>query len=147
MGAPMRASGPLPLKSLNHISRLCRCLHTSLHFYQNILGFHRIKRPESIDIAGVWLFNYGYGIHLLQLENHESVSGKTAINPEDNHISFLCESMGVVEKRLKEMGVSYVRRRVEECGINVEQVFFHDPDGFMINVCSFELPTRSEMEQ
>ncbi|KAK7851183.1 hypothetical protein CFP56_042666 [Quercus suber] len=43
------------------------------------------------------------GIHLLQLEDPESMPKKTEINPKDNHISFQCESMSAVEKKLKEM--------------------------------------------
>ncbi|KAF0920389.1 hypothetical protein E2562_034846 [Oryza meyeriana var. granulata] len=43
--------------------------------------------------------------------------------------------MEAVQRRLKEMGVRYVQRRVEEGGIYVDQIFFHDPDGFMIEVC------------
>jgi hypothetical protein len=39
-----------------------------------------------------------------------------------------CESMGVVEKKLEEMGIDYVRALVEEGGIQVDQLFFHDPD-------------------
>ncbi|KAK3160489.1 hypothetical protein QOZ80_1BG0060140 [Eleusine coracana subsp. coracana] len=44
--------------------------------------------------------------------------------------------MEAVHRRLKELGVKYVERRVEEGGIFVDQVFFHDPDGFMIEVCT-----------
>lgn len=44
--------------------------------------------------------------------------------------------MGAVEKKLKEMGIKYVRQRVEENGIFVDQIFFHDPDGFMIEICN-----------
>jgi hypothetical protein len=47
-----------------------------------------------------------------------------------------CESMVAVERRLKEIGIPYVQRCVEEGGINVDQIFFHDPDGFMIEICN-----------
>ncbi|GMY34008.1 glyoxylase I 4-like isoform X2 [Fagus crenata] len=43
--------------------------------------------------------------------------------------------MGAVEKKLKEMDISYVRSMVEEGGIHVDQLFFHDPDGFMVEIC------------
>lgn len=44
--------------------------------------------------------------------------------------------MTAVEKKLKEMEIDYVERQVEEGGINVDQLFFHDPDGFMIEICN-----------
>jgi hypothetical protein len=47
-----------------------------------------------------------------------------------------CESMEAVQRRLKELGIRYVQRRVEEGGIYVDQLFFHDPDGFMVEVCT-----------
>lgn len=47
-----------------------------------------------------------------------------------------CESMVAVERRLKELGIPYIQRCVEEGGIYVDQIFFHDPDGFMIEICN-----------
>ncbi|GJN05667.1 hypothetical protein PR202_ga23317 [Eleusine coracana subsp. coracana] len=135
-GGGARGRG-LPLSTLNHISVVCRCLKSSLSFYTDVLGFVPIHRPGSLDFAGAWLFNYGIGIHLLQAEDPESMPPKkTEINPKDNHISFQCESIEAVHRRLKELGIKYVERRVEEGGIYVDQVFFHDPDGFMIEVCT-----------
>ncbi|EAY72730.1 hypothetical protein OsI_00595 [Oryza sativa Indica Group] len=127
----------LPLSTLNHVSLLCRSLSTSLTFYRDFLGFVSVRRPGSFDFDGAWLFNYGIGIHLLQAEDPESMPpNKKEINPKDNHISFTCESMEAVQRRLKEMGVRYVQRRVEEGGVYVDQIFFHDPDSFMIEICT-----------
>lgn len=128
--------GVLPLTSLNHISLVCRSVEKSHDFYENILGFVPVKRPGSFDFDGAWLFNYGIGIHLLQAEEPEKMKKKAEINPKDNHISFQCESMAMVEKKLKELGIDYITRRVEEGGVYVDQMFFHDPDGFMIEICN-----------
>ncbi|XP_047096070.1 glyoxylase I 4-like [Lolium rigidum] len=134
--ASMASGGMLPLASLNHISVVCRSVEESLDFYMNVLGFVPIRRPGSFNFNGAWLFNYGIGIHLLQSEDPKSLHEKTEINPKDNHISFQCESMVAVERRLKELGISYIQRCVEEGGIYVDQIFFHDPDGFMIEICN-----------
>ncbi|KAI5320558.1 hypothetical protein L3X38_040266 [Prunus dulcis] len=113
----------LHLKSLNHISLVCRSVEKSLDFYQSVLEFFPIRRPGSFDFNGAWLFNYGIGIHLLQSEDPDKMPKKiTQINPKDNHISFQCESMVTVEKNLKEMEIEYVKRRVEEGGIYVDQL-------------------------
>ncbi|PSS20916.1 Metallothiol transferase [Actinidia chinensis var. chinensis] len=127
---------PLHLKSLNHISLVCRSVEKSLDFYQNVLGFFPIRRPNSFEFDGAWLFNYGIGIHLLQSEDPENMPKISQINPKDNHISFQCESMAAVEKKLKEMGIEHLKSRVEEGGIYVDQLFFHDPDGSMIEICN-----------
>ncbi|CAN6336430.1 unnamed protein product [Urochloa humidicola] len=135
-GSGYGGNGVLPLASLNHISIVCRSVEESLRFYTDVLGFVPIRRPGSFDFDGAWLFNYGIGIHLLQSEDPGSLPEKTEINPKDNHISFQCESMAAVERRLKELSIPYVQRCVEEGGINVDQIFFHDPDGFMIEICN-----------
>lgn len=54
-----------------------------------------------------------------------------------------------MEKKLKEMAMDYVRAVVEEGGIQVDQLFFHDPDGFMIEICNCDnlpvVPLAGEM--
>ncbi|RRT65346.1 hypothetical protein B296_00006501 [Ensete ventricosum] len=100
---------------------------------------------QECQLLTYWrLFNYGIGIHLLQSEDLENMPKKREINPKDNHISFQCESLAAVEKQLKEMGIPYVQSGVEEGGIYVDQLFFHDPDGFMIEICNCDnLPVIS----
>lgn len=44
-----------------------------------------------------------------------------------------------VEKKLKEMNIEFAKGRVEEGGICVDQLFFHDPDGLMIEVCNCDI--------
>lgn len=44
--------------------------------------------------------------------------------------------MGTVEKKLREMEIKHIRAKVVEGGIEVDQLFFHDPDGFMIEICN-----------
>lgn len=57
--------------------------------------------------------------------------------------------MDAVEKKLKDMAMEYVRAMVEEGGIHVDQLFFHDPDGFMIEICNCDnlpvIPLAGEM--
>ncbi|GMI81215.1 glyoxylase I 7 [Hibiscus trionum] len=129
---------PLQLKCLNHVSLLCRSVEKSVDFYQNILGFSPIKRPGSLDFSGAWLFNYDISIHLLRSENPESMPKIGRINPKDNHMSFQCQcdSMATLENKLKELNIEYMKGGVEEGGIRVDQLFFHDPDGNMIELCN-----------
>ncbi|KAG9442921.1 hypothetical protein H6P81_018775 [Aristolochia fimbriata] len=129
---------PLPLVSLNHVSFLCRSVRESVRFYEDVLGFVLIKRPSSFKFHGAWLFNYGVGIHLLEHNPMEAEFPQKSrpINPKDNHISFQCSDMGVVKKKLEEMGMEYATAIVEEGGIKVDQLFFHDPDGYMIEICN-----------
>ncbi|CAL0332624.1 unnamed protein product [Lupinus luteus] len=38
--------------------------------------------------------------------------------------------------RRPKKNINYVKNKVEENGINVDQLFFHDPDGCMIEICN-----------
>lgn len=49
-----------------------------------------------------------------------------------------CSDMELVKRKLEEMGMKYVTAVVEEGGIMVDQLFFHDPDGYMIEICNCE---------
>ncbi|KAG9443976.1 hypothetical protein H6P81_015316 [Aristolochia fimbriata] len=135
-----KASTPLPLLSLNHVSFVCKSVSESVRFYEEVLGFVLIKRPSSFKFEGAWLFNYGIGIHLLECNSPEGVlpKKKGAINPKDNHISFQCSDMRLVMRKLEEMKIEYVTAVVEEGGIQVDQLFFHDPDGYMVEICNCE---------
>ncbi|KAI3861542.1 hypothetical protein MKW98_000494 [Papaver atlanticum] len=127
----------LPLLSLNHVSYLCKSVKESSKFYQEVLGFVLIRRPSSFKFEGAWLFNYGIGIHLLQCNSISDVQQMPIkINPKDNHISFQCTNIELVKKRLGEMGMKYETALVEEGGVFVDQLFFHDPDGYMIEICN-----------
>ncbi|KAF3646671.1 putative serine/threonine-protein kinase abkC-like [Capsicum annuum] len=129
----------LPVLSLNHVSLLVRDVCNSVRFYEHVLGFSLVKRPSSFNFHGAWLYNYGVGIHLLEnkvMEDYDAINEPRPINPKDNHISFQCSDIVLVKRKLEEMGMRYVTAVVEEDGIKVDQVFFHDPDGYMIEICN-----------
>ncbi|EER99834.1 hypothetical protein BDA96_02G421800 [Sorghum bicolor] len=131
-----------PMMALNHISRLCESVDASVRFYVKALGFVLIHRPPALDFSGAWLFNYGVGIHLVQRDDARrapDVRPETELDPMDNHVSFQCEDMGAMERRLQELHIRYMKRTInEEEGSPIDQLFFRDPDGFMIEICNCE---------
>ncbi|KAL9241903.1 hypothetical protein vseg_015962 [Gypsophila vaccaria] len=134
IGGDLVKSSALPLLSLNHISYVVKSVVDSVRFYVDLLGFALIKRPSSFKFEGAWLYNYGIGIHLLESDTHER--NKTKINPKDNHISFQCSDMTIMINKLGDMRIEYVTAQVEEGGVKVDQLFFHDPDGYMVEICN-----------
>ncbi|CAN1132536.1 Glyoxylase I 4 [Linum perenne] len=131
--------GP-PMMALNHVSRLCRDVQKSIDFYSRVLGMVLIERPGAFKFDGAWLYNYGVGIHLVQAKDEDRLPDRDRdLDPMDNHISFQCEDMEEMERRLKEFGVKYLKRSIgEEKGSKIDQMFFDDPDGFMIEICNCE---------
>ncbi|GJP48470.1 hypothetical protein CLOM_g7748 [Closterium sp. NIES-68] len=143
--APREATvgrSPLPLTSLNHVSIHCRNVEQSVNFYCDVMGFVPVRRPDCLNFDGAWLFNHGIGIHLLGQSDDPlapQLRVPEEINPKSDHFSFQCDDIEEVERGLQERDISYLRQCVEEAGIMVEQLFFHDPDGHMIEVCNCDL--------
>ncbi|KAJ8436854.1 hypothetical protein Cgig2_026178 [Carnegiea gigantea] len=133
---------PLSLKCLNHIS----ILKSPLIFIRTYWDLSQLSDQDHLIFM---LFNYGIGIHLIQSEDTNGLGPVKVINPKDHHISFQCESMATVEERLKEMKIECIKSRVTEGGTSVDQLFFHDPDGLMIEICNCEnlpvVPLRADL--
>lgn len=47
--------------------------------------------------------------------------------------------MNLIIERLEEMKIEFVTAVVKEGGISVNQLFFHDPDGYMIEICNCQV--------
>ncbi|KAD2393931.1 hypothetical protein E3N88_40908 [Mikania micrantha] len=62
-------------------------------------------------------------------------AAETPISPRERRYT----SIGAVEKKLKEITIDYKRQRVKEGEIHVDQLFFHDPNGFMIEICNCDI--------
>ncbi|KAK9283766.1 hypothetical protein L1049_012018 [Liquidambar formosana] len=128
-----------PLMALNHVSRLCKAVKDSIDFFVEVMGFVLIERPPAFHFDGAWLFNYGIGIHLIQAKDGDHLPDTDRLDPMDNHISFQCEDMEAMEQRLEEYNVKYMKRTVEDKkGTAIDQLFFKDPDGYMIEICNCE---------
>ncbi|CAD7704645.1 unnamed protein product [Ostreobium quekettii] len=175
--------GALPLKCLNHVSLVCKDLDKSVAFYRDLLGFEEVRRPQSFDFEGSWLFGCGVGIHLIRGDQSSQVVERpSAINPKADHLSFQVGGRGdgvgrasrlgsgvsvprvpprgagggtsvpslligvpaaaqsdhleAVVALLEALGMHYERQRVREGTIVVSQVFLHDPDHNMIEICN-----------
>ncbi|KAF0893737.1 hypothetical protein E2562_029411 [Oryza meyeriana var. granulata] len=134
----------VPLVRLNHVSFQCTSMEKPVDFYRRVLGFELIKRPESLNIKGAWLYKYGMGIHLLQrgdaAADYCSIPTRppAAINPMGNHVSFQCSDMALMKARLRAVDREFVVKKVWDGETVVDQLFFHDPDGNMIEVCNCE---------
>ena len=120
---------------INHITRVVRDLAKSIAFYQDLLGFIQIRRPGILDAEndGAWLIRDGMAIHLIQ---GTPVHRSSEINICSDHISFQpTGTLAEIEHCLESHNVKYKMQYVTEGGITVPQVFFHDPDDNMLEIC------------
>jgi catechol 2,3-dioxygenase-like lactoylglutathione lyase family enzyme len=120
---------PLKLVQLNHIARRTRNLEASRRFYIDVLGCREISRP-AFNFAGAWLYVAGLQFHLI--EDLNTPEPPHTINTRQNHVSFFVKDLSVMEQRLRDLGVPYRRSTIEDRQIH--QIFFLDPDGWMIEI-------------
>ncbi|KAI7838098.1 hypothetical protein COHA_008106 [Chlorella ohadii] len=132
----------LPLSAVNHISRVCRDVAATAAFYSDLLGFIPVQRPQSLEekFEGCWMWRYGLGLHLIE---GEPVPRSSEIDPKSDHLSFQADSLEEVAAELERRGVPFVRQTVTEGGMQVGQLFFHDPDNSMIEASRAVLLTWS----
>jgi catechol 2,3-dioxygenase-like lactoylglutathione lyase family enzyme len=123
---------PLPIEAVHHISHVTSDLKASSAFYQDVLGFCPIDRP-NFKFPGAWLFNYGVQIHLIATAEGDGRVGDISIRTD--HIAFHVADTQVVESLLAEHGVEYRKSQVP--GTEIRQLFFLDPDGNHIEVGSY----------
>jgi len=128
-------SHPLPLKSVNHIARATReldKLQETIDFYRDVLGFREIQRP-GFDFPGAWLHGYGVQIHLIIDAEAASTGGR--LSKRADHVAFHTSDIDAVANQLDALGIEYVTNTVPTTG--VKQIFFHDPNGYHIEVGNY----------
>jgi glyoxylase I family protein len=127
-------SAPLNLLSLNHLSFQIKDLDRSVAFYQEILGFDVMPRPD-LGFRGAWLRNGAACIHLI--ENTAMPDPGPTIDPRGNHTAFEVRSAAEVKEKLDAASIPY--RANELRGTPITQVFFRDPDGYQIEVADYSV--------
>jgi glyoxylase I family protein len=122
-------SGPLSIEHLNHVARQTRGLQDSRKFWIEVMGAREITRPD-FSFRGSWLYLAGIQIHLI--EEAGTPDPKERINTRARHMAFAVSDVDAMESVLKTHGVPYKRSLIADRGIH--QIFFHDPDGHMIEI-------------
>jgi glyoxylase I family protein len=115
---------PLPWTSLNHIALMTKRVEECTAFYERVLGFRRVQRP-NFDFRGAWLLKDGVCLHLL--ENPKAGDPSEVIQTREHHHALHTEDIRAVEESLIAHDVPY--RRNWMANTDVEQLFFQDPDG------------------
>eukprot|EP00177_Eucheuma_denticulatum_P001465 GFKZ01002632.1.p1 GENE.GFKZ01002632.1~~GFKZ01002632.1.p1 ORF type:complete len:155 (-),score=3.24 GFKZ01002632.1:547-1011(-) len=125
---PPSLPSKLPLRSINHITYAVPQPSTTASFFETVLGFKRLPRPDSFNVDGAWICGMGVEIHfILQPSNSYPRSSRTTctsdepLNPCADHLSFLCpyskdsqNDWNLVLKTLRGAGIQLLERHFEE---------------------------------
>lgn len=133
----------LPITEFEHASFEVLNVETSRAFYEELLGFKRIVRPD-FEVDGYWLQGpSGVKMHIAEVPNESRRKYKEADSlqkewhgweglPTGDHLALLSDDMKLCEIRLKAAGIPY--KRVGPGPQDALQLFIFDPDGNAIEI-------------
>ena len=111
------------INNILHSSLIVSDLKKALTFYEEVLGFQQVLRPD-LGYDGAWLKAGGQQIHLLQLDNPDPVTGRPEHVGRDRHTAFSIKSIEKLAQQLEQAAVKYTRSQSGR-----KAIFCRDPDG------------------
>ena len=115
---------PPNITGLIHAGLLISDLTASRIFYESILGFQRLSRPD-LPYPGEWyVLNADQQLHLMQLPNPDQDSIRPPHGGQDRHIAFGVAELHPLKARLDAAHVPYTVSRSGRAAL-----FCRDPDG------------------
>jgi catechol 2,3-dioxygenase-like lactoylglutathione lyase family enzyme len=121
---------------LQHVGLIVSDLERSRRFYAEALGLEEVPRPANFTFAGAW-FRFGDSeIHLLAEADTTGRAGALDAGPSARfglvaHIALEVEDLAGARARLEENAVPLIGGPMPR-GDGVTQVFFRDPDGYVL---------------
>jgi catechol 2,3-dioxygenase-like lactoylglutathione lyase family enzyme len=121
---------------LQHAGLIVSDLERSRRFYSDALGLEEVPRPQNFTFAGAW-FRFGETeIHLLAEADTTGRAGARDGGPSAafglvSHIALEVEDLEAALVRLEENRVAPIGGPMSR-GDGVTQVFFLDPDGYVL---------------
>ncbi|MCP5266210.1 MAG: VOC family protein [Burkholderiaceae bacterium] len=130
----------MPIRDINHFFVRAKDLEATRAFYQEVLGFEIMPRPD-FPFPGYWMGAGGsIQVHMgpSDIPNRSDYYLGTPPDSADDqsgvidHIAFLAEDPAEFVARFKARGVSFKPRYLPEA--KLYQLFLRDPNGVMIEL-------------
>eukprot|EP00898_Chlorokybus_atmophyticus_P008550 jgi/Chlat1/8697/Chrsp88S00668 len=120
-------AGAIGYDGLHHTGIICENLEKSLEFYCGVLGMSiNTARPDDrLYYRGVWLWvGKGTMIHLMELTNPDSTTGRPEHGGEDRHSCIAVNQLDAMADSLTARGCKYTMSKSGR-----KALFTRDPDG------------------
>ncbi len=123
---------------LQHAGLVVSDLERSRRFYSEALGLEEVPRPPNFTFAGAWFRSGDDELHLLAEvdttgEAGQADPGAGAAFGLTHHLAFEVDDLETACRRLAEAGVPLTGGPMPR-GDGVTQVFFRDPDGYVLEL-------------
>ena len=126
---------PLQVRSLDHVTIVVKDLAAAQRFYVEALGMREVERPQ-FQFAGQWFQAGATQIHtILEAAGTGRVGAGQERNTRGHHFAFLVDDAEAAWQHVQDLGLTVVsppRNRPD----GAVQVFLHDPDGHLVELCS-----------
>jgi len=110
--------------AIQHVSVLVADTQQSLLFYRDVLGLAEDPQRPDLGYPGAWLTIGAQQIHLLELPNPDSVTGRPVHGGRDRHCALTLRDLDVLRRRLEAAGIPYTLSKSGR-----RALFCRDPDG------------------
>ena len=128
----------IQVKTIDHVTIVVKDIERSTQFYTEVLGMQQVARPD-FGFPGAWFQAGDTQIHLILQSEQSGPAGIGQFQGEDPsvgfHYAFVVDDANIAATQLREMGLEIVvgpRERPD----GVIQVYVHDPDGHLVELCS-----------
>jgi len=109
---------------IHHASVVVADSRRALAFYLDILGMQVDPSRPDLGFPGAWLRVGDQQIHLLEVQNPDTVAGRPAHAGRDRHTALQVRGLDELEQRLATAGIPFTRSRSGR-----KAIFCRDPDG------------------
>lgn len=123
----MTSEPSFTVRELNHVALDVSDVPASVRFYRDVLGLPELPRPD-FGFPGAW-FRLGVTQELHLIGQRDRPVGQRA-----GHFALLVSDSDAAAARLRAAGVEFRGPKPRPDG--AMQVFTHDPDGNVIELCA-----------
>jgi len=110
--------------AIHHVSVIVADTERALAFYRDLLGLPVDPARPDLGYPGAWLRVAHQQIHLLELPNPDSVTGRPRHVGRDRHLALTVADVGALAQALEAAGIAFTRSRSGR-----RALFCRDPDG------------------
>lgn len=124
------------VKSLDHVTIVVTDLAATRRFYVDILGMREVERPP-FSFVGQWFQAGATQVHtILEAEGTGRSGLAVERNTRGHHFAFLVDDAEAAHQKLLSLGYE-IASPPKPRPDGAVQVFVQDPDGHLVELCSF----------
>ena len=112
------------VSAIDHCSLVVADTDKALKFYREILGLSVDSSRPDLGYPGAWLQVGLSQIHLLEVPNPDSVTGRPEHGGRDRHVAFQVSDLARLIQRLEDAGIAYSKSKSGRAAL-----FCRDYDG------------------